>query len=550
MPPLPGQGCRSGQEIVFLQAGLPLKKVQNKWFLSRMVVLGALFLTLNLLASRFYFILPGSLYTTVHMILEFVSIVVAVSVSLMSWYDYRYNGQARVLVLSATFCVVGLITLAHALSYFGMPDFITANSVNKASTFYILARIIQAVGLLAAVLCGGRAAFLKKGSLVIPVAAAAAVVLIYLIILHPNWLPAMYDPQLKGQTAFKIYLEFAVMAVMLAAALLVLKNKEKDSRHFYLGAALLAGIMSDLDFTFYSNAYDVFNLLGHIYNVISYTFILKALMEEALNGIYQANLELERKGLALEEANRQLKLADKLKNDFLANTNHELRSPLSAIVAFTELLSDQENTGPLNDLQKDYLKEINDSGRVLLTKINGLLYLTGVLGGKVVLHLEGVSLGEIIRDVAEAYQSSFRQKGIGLQAEYDGNPVLVGDREKISRVLVNLLENALKFTGPGGKVEVRAGPGPGPGETFFSVQDNGIGIAPAHRELIFSFFYQVDGASTRRYGGTGIGLTLAAKLVEMHGGRIVLDSESGRGSKFTVILPVKGPREVEACPQE
>lgn len=530
-----------------MQAAAPLKKVDNRWFLNRIVFLAAVFLGLNLIAGRFYFIVSGTIYPTAHIVMEFASIIVAMSVSLMSWYDYRYKGEARGLILSAAFCLVGLIDFAHSLSYFGMPDFITLNSVNKASTYWVLARVVQAVGILAAVLAGPRPLRVRTG-LVLPVSIAAAGLAVYMTAAHLDLLPPMYDSQNGTQTPLKIYIEYAVMAVMLATALLILKKREKDSGDFYLGAALLAGIMGELAFTFYSHAYDAYNLLGHLYKVVSFAFILKALLEEALAAIYQSNMELERKGRDLIEANRQLRMADKHKNDFLANTNHELRSPLSAIVAFTELLLDQENTGKLNDLQKDYLKEINDSSRVLLNKINGLLYLSGVLGGKVLLHMEEVSLREVAEEVVNTYQAAFRQKGVALRVSPGGEGNVHGDREKISRILVNLLENGLKFTDPGGSVEVEVGTGPGRGESFFNVRDSGIGIDQSQRESIYNLFYQVDGASTRKYGGTGIGLTLAAKLVGMHGGRIDLESECGRGSKFTVILPVSGPRRLNDVP--
>lgn len=238
----------------------------------------------------------------------------AMSVSLMSWYDYRHKGEARVFILALAFCAVGLVDFAHTLSYFGMPDFLSPNSVNKASTFWILARIIQALGILGSVMAGPSLFTLKRPGLVLLVAIMAAALAIYLTAGNPSFLPPMYDARIQAQTPAKIYLEYAVMVIMSATVLLILRKRDKNGGDFYLGAALLAGIMSELAFTFYSDAYDAYNLLGHIYKVISFTFILKSLLEEALSGIYRANLELERKGRELAEANRQLRLADKLKD--------------------------------------------------------------------------------------------------------------------------------------------------------------------------------------------------------------------------------------------
>lgn len=523
----------------FLEAFSPAEKLENEGFFLHLAVLAASFLALFALAGKFNFIVPGSVYPTVHMIMEFASILVAMSVSLMSWYDYRYKGESRVIILAAAFCAVGLVDFAHSLSYFGMPGFLTANSVNKASTYWILARMVQAAGILAALLAAGRRWEIRRPGLVLLISVAASVLAISVTALYLDRLPPMYDEISRAQTPLKILLEYLVMAVMLASAVLVMCKKQKDTGDYQLGAALLAGILGELSFTFYSSAYDSYNLLGHVFKVVSFAFILKALLEEALAGIYLANRELERRGRDLAEANRRLRMADKLKNDFLANTNHELRTPLSAIVAFTELMLDQENTGPLNHLQRDYMKEISDSCHGLQSKINGLLYLSGVLGGKVVLHLEEVNLGEIVAGAAGVLRKGFSQKGVSLKTVIGEECRVLGDREKIARILTNLLENALKFTDPGGRVEVIACSGPGKGEVSMKVADTGIGIEPLQREAIYEMFYQVDGASTRKYGGTGIGLTLAAKLVEMHGGRMELESEFGSGSRFTVILPAQ-----------
>lgn len=527
-----------------------INKLANGWFISRMLLVAALFLALNALVGVFYFIVPGNIYPTVHMILEFTGVIVAMSVSLMSWYDYKYQGEAGVLILSVVFVMVGMMDFAHSLSYFGMPDFFGANSVNKASTFWILARIIQATGILAAVAAGQRRYSGKKSAFMPLMAIIVTLLSIYLTVICEGMLPPMYDPVLGVQTSLKVYLEYAVMAVMAAATLLILQKADKNKGDFDLAAALLAGIMSEMAFTLYSNAYDAYNLLGHLYKVLSFVFILRALVEEALEGIYRANHELVRKGEELAEANRQLRAADRLKDEFLANTNHELKTPLSAIIAFSELMADEENAGQLNELQRDYLKEIRDSAQALLDRINGLLCLTGIMGGKVVLCQEKMSLKEMVSEVVARNRPAFVNKGINLDVTFADGEWIVGDKEKLSMVLNNLLTNALKFTDPGGTVAVCAGVDREAGSSFFSISDTGIGIEPGQTGSIYKMFYQVDGASTRRQGGTGIGLTLAARLVEMHHGRIELESEYGKGSKFTVILPLIGLEEDKTCPQK
>ena len=515
-----------------------LKILDNRWFTLRIALLAAAFLVLNTAAGNLYFIIKGSIYPTVHTVIELASIIAAMSVSVMSWYEHRYRGDLRSLVLSAVFCMVGLMDMAHTLAYLGMPDFIGANSVNKASTYWILARIIQSVGILIAV-CAGERTYRGRGAgLVLMASAAAVAVAAYYTAVWINWLPPMYDAVQKVQTPLKIGLEYMVMAVMAVAAAVILMKGKKSRSDFLLAAALTAGVMSELAFTFYANAYDVYNLLGHAYKIVSFSFILIALVDQGLAVVYQANRDLEAKSEELAQMNRQLTIADGLKNDFLANTNHELRTPLSAVVAFTELLLDEENTGRLNEVQRDYLKEVNDSSRELMGKINSLLELSGILGGKIVLHKERILLAEVVGSTVLAHEDSFRKKCVRLEAIYGGEAEIYADREKISHILANLLDNALKFTDSGGLVKVTAGIEPVRRKAFVSVSDTGVGIEPGHCDSVFEMFYQADGTSTRKYGGTGIGLTLAAKLAEMNGGAIELESEYGKGSKFTVVLPL------------
>jgi signal transduction histidine kinase len=512
--------------------------MENRLFALRIVILAVVFLVLNTIAGSMYFVFKGSIYPTVHTIIEFASVIVAMSVSILSWYGHRYRRELKTLVLAAVFGLVGIFDMAHSLSYLGMPDFIGPNSVNKASTYWIMARIIQSAGILAAVWAGDRPFRGKRPGLLLFVLNTGALAAVYGTSAFINWLPPMYDFVNKVQTPLKIGLEYAVMALMAAAAAIILKKGQKNKSDFLLASALIAGVMSELAFTFYTSAYDVFNLLGHVYKVISFSFILKALVDDGLAVVYQANIELEAKSKELAQMNRQLRLADSLKNDFLSNTNHELRTPLSAIVAFTELMLDEESTGKLNEVQKDYLKEINDSSRELMGKIKGLLELTGILGGKIVLHKESMELSEVVSAVVSNFEGAFREKGIKFSANYRGRAEIYADRVKVAQILTNLLDNALKFTDLGGTVVIETGVDATRKKAMVSVSDTGIGIEPAHCKAVFDMFYQADGTTTRKYGGTGIGLTLAARLAEMNGGVIEMESEYGKGSKFTVVLPL------------
>lgn len=266
---------------------------------------------------------------------------------------------------------------------------------------------------------------------------------------------------------------------------------------------------------------------GRDYNQQDLSFV------ERLAAIYAIAIQRGMVEEELAETNRRLEEADRLKDEFLANTNHELKSPLTAIIAFTELLLDR-GTGTLNPLQYDYINEINDSSKDLLSRVNELRDLSRIKAGKLTLHIEPVNIGEVVAGMARRITPEFERKGVALETRC---PVTLfpaaGDKERLGQVLTNLLSNALKFTPAGGKVLIEAQQDLADGKMIISVEDNGIGIDVSEHGAIFNMFYQVDGKNSRTYGGTGIGLTLVKSLVEMHGGSVGLDSCTGRGSRFT-----------------
>jgi len=504
------------------------------------IVAWFLFFTfLTLLAGRYYLVIDRDVYPAVHMVIEFAIVVVAICVSLMSWYDYKYKHELKMLIISLTFCLVAPLEFAHALSDLGMPDFITPNSVNKASLFFIVTKLFLAAGLLTAVFSGDKIKIIRGSAIIPAFLALASAVLIVLVAFFLSYLPAMYDLVAGSQTGLKVFLGYLVIAMEGLAAVRLLMRKRFGKQDIYLCMALVIIIMSDLAFIYYRNPYDTYNLLGHIYQVFSFAFIFKTIIDDAMGIIYETNRILETQWEILAEKNSQLQGADLLKDEFLANTNHELRTPLTAIIAFTEMLLD-EDTGKLNELQKDYLGEISDSGKELLGRINWFLDLSQIAAGKTVLYKEEFGVDELIEAVSNKMRLLFNQKEITLDVPWKtGLDRFWADREKTGQILTNLLSNALKFTAPGGRVRVEAGPdGSGQG-VYISVTDSGIGIDTSDQEKIFQPFQQLDGTRARRYSGTGIGLTYARKLVDLHGGSITVSSEINKGSIFTFTLPFR-----------
>ncbi len=273
--------------------------------------------------------------------------------------------------------------------------------------------------------------------------------------------------------------------------------------------------------------------------------------------VAERTLELKNKSLELTEANRALKELDQLKTEFLANVSHELRTPLNSILGYTQLLLDGVD-GPLNEEQKKSLQRVETASHRLLQLINDVLDLSKMRAGKMELHPEKTTLHEILEETIQTIDPLARTKDIEIVVEESFIPVLTVDRAKIIQVLLNLLSNAVKFTDPHGRVTVSTqvmnlpeGPGVIKEYAAVKVTDTGIGIKEGDLTDIFKEFVQADTSATRLHGGTGLGLPICRKLVEMHHGRIWVESEYGRGSTFTFILPLEETEpETAAAPGE
>jgi signal transduction histidine kinase len=233
---------------------------------------------------------------------------------------------------------------------------------------------------------------------------------------------------------------------------------------------------------------------------------------------------------------RELEAASRHKSEFLANMSHELRTPLNAIIGFSEVLDDRM-FGELNDKQAEYIRVILTSGRHLLSLINDILDLSKVEAGRMELELGTFNLRLALENALTLVRERATRHGLALDLTVDeALEDLVADERKLKQVLLNLLSNAVKFTPEGGRIDVRALPANGNIEV--SISDTGVGIAPEDQEAIFEEFRQV-GHAARKREGTGLGLALARKFVELHGGRLWVKSEVGRGSTFTFTLPVR-----------
>jgi GAF domain-containing protein len=260
--------------------------------------------------------------------------------------------------------------------------------------------------------------------------------------------------------------------------------------------------------------------------------LLKTFATQSVLAIHNARLFRE-----IEEKSKQIEAANRHKSEFLANMSHELRTPLNAIIGFSEVLGERL-FGELNEKQAEYTDDILTSGRHLLSLINEILDLSKVEAGRMELELSTFDLPTALENARTFVRERAVRHAITLDLSVDERlGDFVGDERKIKQILLNLLSNAVKFTPEGGRIEVSAKQSNSAIE--ISVSDTGIGISPEDQATIFEEFRQVGGDYAHKKEGTGLGLTLAKKFVELHGGRIWVESEVGKGSSFMFTLPTK-----------
>jgi signal transduction histidine kinase len=272
---------------------------------------------------------------------------------------------------------------------------------------------------------------------------------------------------------------------------------------------------------------DEFEDLSHAFNRMLRSLVA---MQDQLRRV---NHDLDRKVDELAQANMALHQTSQLKDDFLATMSHELRTPLNSILGFSEVLLN----GELTDKQKRWVQNIQSSGQRLLSLINDLLDLAKMEAGKMQLRVEEFSIHDVTERLLNMSRPLAEKKNLVLEGQVDpGIPPIRQDANKLQQILWNLLSNAIKFTPEGGRVIVRA-------ETdgahlMLSVIDTGVGIADEDQELIFEKFRQAARPLTREQPGTGLGLSIVRELAKLLGGNVGLKSELGRGSTFTITLPL------------
>src|SRR5262245_38599414 len=273
---------------------------------------------------------------------------------------------------------------------------------------------------------------------------------------------------------------------------------------------------------------DEFEDLSHAFNRMLRTLVS---MQDQWRKV---NADLDHKVDELAQANLALFESNRLKSDFLATMSHELRTPLNSILGFSDVLGGSDQ---LNDKQKRWVQNIQSSGQKLLNLINDILDLAKIEAGKMHVRLEEFSLHDVCEGLVNMFRPMAEKKNIDLRTQIDPDiPVMRQDLTKFQQILENLLSNAVKFTPEGGRVLLKAETDAG--QVVITVSDTGVGIAAEEQELVFQKFRQSGNPLTREHAGTGLGLSIVRELCKLLGGEVLLHSELGRGTTFTVRLPL------------
>lgn len=465
-----------------------------------------------------------------HTLAEFFAIVVALVMFALAWYTSPLTRNHFLIFLACGYFWIGALDLAHTLAYRGLELF-PYSGTNASSQLWIVTRYHEAALLLLAPLLASRG--INKRMLFVANGAVA--------VLLASWVFSGAFPDTfvegSGLTPFKIVSEYVIIAVLIAAifALLRWHRPTNPSETTLLVTGISLTIATELAFTVYADPFDVANKVGHILKLLSFWVIFQAIVASNLRKPYvdlqNALVLAHRNAEAAERANRA-------KSDFLSMMSHDLRTPLNAVIGFSDMMR-SETFGPLGHPKyREYSEAIQKSGTHLLSLINDILDLSKIESGHYNLQDEVIDVGTLLRDIPVGVSAEIPMGSHPIELAIPlAAPHLRGERRALLQILANLVGNAAKFSPVGTPIRIGWQPHKD-GSWALSVADQGCGIPADKLTLVTEPFVQGDPHHSRTHGGIGLGLHIVRLLTELHGGRLMLDSAVGVGTTVSVLFPV------------
>ncbi len=478
---------------------------------------------------------PSS-YLVFHNIAEFFSIMVSLSLFGVGWYTFDQSGDRHALFLSSAFLAIGLMDFMHTLSSAAMPAFITPNSTNKSTQFWIVTRLFAAAAFLgsAFIYPKSRSRWLTRPLLMTSAITVSGIAFIGINFFSP-YLPATFVSGI-GLTPFKKNSEYLVILLLLISGAAYWKRMVKtgDWSLIYYQSAFIVCVFSEALFSAYTKDFGSHNVLGHIYKIVAFYLMYKGIFATSVKGPY---LQLRIANERLIDYSRKLEGMNRELQDFFFVASHHLQEPLRKIHTFGDLLSRNYHE-VLGEKGRDHLGRVMGEAKRMSNLLRSLLSYARLSSETKLFEPTDLSavLETTLRNLEPLITKTDGKVEVGTL------PVIDADSNQMQQLFHNLLSNALKFCPESRKPIVRVSGQTNGKSCLVTFEDNGIGFDESYSEVILKPFQKLQ-SRTGKDEGMGIGLTICRKIVERHSGEMMVNSTPGEGARFVVILPLKQSRE-------